>query len=149
MDTAWLLMRCAGQSGGHRGFPAGCLDQTGWNRFIKWPGWHAVWDHCWWSIWQTVIFLCVCPAAAQAHTCIDTYTDTAMALQMDRLLSPCYTGQVQICSAVLYIKWKIEMLGAEMAWHENEEGVIRTDISNCELVCAITLWTMKLTHWRR
>lgn len=76
-------------------------------------------------------FFCVCPAAAQTHTRIDTYTNTAMPLQTDRLLSPSYTGQV--CSAVLYIKWKIKMQDAEMAWHENE-GVIQTDISNCQLV---------------
>lgn len=111
---------------GQGGIPAGRLDQSGWNRFIKWPGWLAVWDHCRWSIWQTVIFT-ACPAGTRTAT----WTHARLLPRPSKHpRSDRFVLQRGTKSGELKY-WKLIRHGVK------KKGAIQTDVTACQLPASL------------
>lgn len=117
METWRPLMQCGRTNQEDReGSQRGQLDQSGWNRFIKWPGWLAVWDRRWWSIWQTVIYP-ACPAG------VDTSTATAAPLPNEQDQTAVLLRSSGLFCDVEHKVENFKKQEAKMAWHsKNKEG---------------------------
>jgi len=88
-----------GLSGGQGVIPAGWLHQSGQNRFIKWPGWLAVRDHCWWSIWHTVIFS-VWPAGTHRTPSTMLLSQPSEQAGSDSCLFTSWSSSELLCSVI-------------------------------------------------